>query len=525
VLALLLAAPALLPFLECLPRSAEWRHRRAEIASGASDQSVGAAEAAARMLPALLPFAHGIYGKSPVDESRRDASGMPLAYAGAVLFPLAAFGVLSREHRERGRAIFAAFAAAGVLLGASAPGLIDAVSAIPLFSMALNYRAVFLAGLGLAGLAALGVEEAARGGPRRFAAVTAAAAGLLVATFLVSHGAFAERKLPENFVRGAFAAEVVPVLLLAAAAMARLSPRAIAAAAVLLLAAQRAVEMHATYPTLPASTLAPARPGLTPLGRAAEPFRIVAPGDVFRPNAAAFYGLQDVRGYESIVLDRYDDLRRLFSTPQHASFNRVDDLTQTRPLLSFLNVRWAIAPPGADAPEGWRIAARSLEMTLLENPGALPRAFLPARVLVERDAGRRLAAIAAATDFSQVAWLDGPVPGLADREVAPRAAAGRVAVREQGDGLVIDVETDSPVLVATSVPDWPGWSARTAAGKRLPTATVNHAFVGFSVPAGRHEVRLRYRPPSFVWGLVLGALGLSAGVALRIRGRERREPA
>jgi hypothetical protein len=164
-------------------------------------------------------------------------------------------------------------------------------------------------------------------------------------------------------------------------------------------------------------------------------------------------------------------------------------------------------------------------MTLLENPAALPRAFLPARVLVERDVGRRLAAIAAATDFSQVAWLDGPVPGLADREGAPRAAAGRVAVREQGDGLAIAIEADSPVLVATSVPDWPGWSARTAAGERLPTATVNHAFVGFSVPAGRHEVRLRYRPPSFVWGLVLGALGLSAGVALRIRGRERREPA
>jgi hypothetical protein len=162
-------------------------------------------------------------------------------------------------------------------------------------------------------------------------------------------------------------------------------------------------------------------------------------------------------------------------------------------------------------------------MTLLENPAALPRAFLPATVLVEPDAGRRLAAIAAATDFSRTAWLDAPLASLSGREAAPRAASGRVAVREQGDGLVIDVETDSPVLVATSVPAWPGWTARSATGERLPTATVNHAFVAIGVPAGRHELRLRYWPVSFAWGLAAGALGAAAFIALTIRNRRRGE--
>jgi hypothetical protein len=520
LLALALAAPALLPFLGCLPRSAEWRQRRSEVASGAVDASVPAAEAVRRMLPAILPFAHGIYGKSPVDGWRQDGSGMPLAYAGGMLFPLAACALLFRGRRERGRLLFAGLALAGILLGASAHGLIDALSAIPGFSIALNYRAVFLAGLGLAGLAAFGLEEAAGARSRRTATVSAAVAGLLVGAFLLFRPVFAARSLPDAFVRGAFAAEILPVLLFAAVAMARPGPRNLCLSALLLLALQRAVEMHATYPTLPASTLAPARPGLAMLAQQAEPFRVVAADDVFRPNASSLYRLQDVRGYESIVLDRYDDVRRLFSISQHASFNRVSDLSD--PLLALLNVKWAIAPPGADAPAGWRTAARSRELTLWESTTALPRAFLPARVLVEPDEGRRLAAIDACEDFSKTAWLEEPISGAAPRLEGP--ASGHLTVRETGDDLTISVEALAPVLVATSVPAWPGWSAVTEAGMRLPLATVNHAFVGFAVPAGRHEVSLRYRPASFAWGLALGALGAAVFTLLAVRCRRRGEP-
>jgi hypothetical protein len=162
-------------------------------------------------------------------------------------------------------------------------------------------------------------------------------------------------------------------------------------------------------------------------------------------------------------------------------------------------------------------------MTLLENPGALPRAFLPARVLVERDPERRLAAIAAATDFSRTAWLDAPVAGITAAEEAGRGASGRVAVRESGGDLELVVESDAAVLVATSLPAWPGWSARGSRGERLPLATVNHAFVGIGVPAGRHEMRLRYRPESAVWGAAAGALGAALLLMVASRGRRREE--
>src|SRR5207245_890474 len=86
--------------------------------------------------------------------------------------------------------------------------------------------------------------------------------------------------------------------------------------------------------SLAAGAVAPARLTLAtpPLGR--EPARFVAAGDGFRPNASALYGIEDARGYESLVLDRFADTFPLWSTPRAASFNSVDDLS--RPFLGFL---------------------------------------------------------------------------------------------------------------------------------------------------------------------------------------------
>jgi uncharacterized membrane protein YfhO len=75
------------------------------------------------------------------------------------------------------------------------------------------------------------------------------------------------------------------------------------------------------------------------------------------------------------------------------------------------------------------------------------------------------------------------------------------------------------VLVATSVPDWPGWRAESA-GREVALTTVNHAFVGFWLPPGRHEVRLHYLPQSFRAGAALALVALVAGLLLFVlRGR------
>ncbi len=506
-LSFLLAAPQLFPLLEAIPHSAEYRGRRSRLEAGVERQSVPAPEAAGRLLPALLPFAHGIYGKSPVQE-RGDGSGMPLAYAGAVLFPLAAVGA---ARRREGRALFLCCLAAGLMLGASAPGLIDLLARLPGFSLALNYRLVFLAALGIGGLAALGVDGLRSGASRPLAASSGVVVLVLVAARVAAAGVLSGRALPDAFVRTNFLFEVVPVAVLGAAAL--VWPRRgarVAAAAVVLLIAERGLEMGATYPTVPARALDTS--GAIVDGLRVDGARVGALGSDLRPNGAALLGLEDVRGYESIVLDRFSETFPLWCVPQPASFNRLDDLA--RPFLSFLGVRFVIAASDAPVPPGWKLRARSDAASVFENPHALPRAFAPERVITLPAEGSILAAMASATDFSETAWVHGPLRS----ERNPRA---RISVREAGADVLLETASDAPFLAATSLTDWPGWRARED-GRAYPLETVNHAFVGIRIPAGAHRVRLTYRPPSFLPGVAACAAGVVAALGgPRLRRRRR----
>jgi hypothetical protein len=519
MLALLLSGPQLFPLLETIPHSAEYRARRAALSAGRSPQSVAPAESVRRLLPDLLPFAHGIYGKSAVDTRRDDGSGMPLGYAGAVLFPLALLAFVGPS-RVRGRTIFAGLFLAGIAYGASAPGLLDWTSRLPGFALSLNYRLVFLAGFGLSGLAALGADSLLEDkAPRRLAVAAAACLAILVLAFLGAEPIVAARGIEPEFARRAFLYEALPVALLAMAAAAVRRTRAVVDAALVYLVLQRFLEMRGTYPTLPSALLAPPLPtlGALPL-TAGQPSRLAAPSDVLRPNASALYGVEDVRGYESLVLDRFAETFPLWCRPQAASFNRLDTLAV--PFLSFLNVRYAIGPPDAGPPEGWIVQARGPELTIFANPMALSRAFVP-RTL--RRGAATPGAMASVGDFADAVFLSG--------EGAAEEANGLafVRARESGPDLVVEAVASSRALVATSLPDWPGWIAKSDEGP-LPRATINHAFVGFWVSPGTHLVRLRYRPVSWVLGVSAFVVGvaLSAGWAFSSRFsshvRRRRPP-
>ncbi len=513
-LALLLSGPQLFPLLEAIPQSAEYRARRQAV-EGTGRQSVSIGAAAARLLPDVLPFAHGIYGKSPVDEKRDDGSGMPIGYAGAVLFPLACLAFAARP-AARGRAMFLAFLLAGLAYGASFPGVMDLTTRLPGFSLALNYRLVFLAGLGVAGLAAFGTHHLETGGETRsLARASGACAIVLFAAFLAARPMFASRGLSPEFAWSGLAFEIAPLLALALVFTAKPTGTRAAAAALVLLVGQRFLEMRGTYPTLPAPTLAAPLPTLLALPIGGAPPRVVARGDIFRPNAAALYGVEDVRGYESLVLDRFADTLALWSQAQPASFNRVNDLASSRPFLSLLNVGYAIGAPGDPVPEGWREQARGPELAIFANPGVLPRAFVPRALRRVPDAGARLAAMAAVEDFAATAFLAGAGPA----EQANGEAALRL--RESGPDLVVEAAVSSRALVATSLPDWSGWTAESD-GRALPLETVDHAFVGFWLEPGRRAVRLTYRPASWVLGLASFSAGSVICIALALAAARRR---
>jgi uncharacterized membrane protein YfhO len=64
-------------------------------------------------------------------------------------------------------------------------------------------------------------------------------------------------------------------------------------------------------------------------------------------------------------------------------------------------------------------------------------------------------------------------------------------------------------LLATSLPQPEGWKAG-----GMETLVVNGAFLGVHVPAGASRVELRFQPPGFLPGVLLGLLAAAVTAAL-----------
>src|SRR5262249_43594430 len=185
------------------------------------------------------------------------------------------------------------------------------------------------------------------------------------------------------------------------------------------------------------------------------PFRMASVGYTFIPNIAALYEVEDVRGYEAMTFRRLFDTSSLWCVPQPVWYNRIDD--PTRPFLSFLNVRYFLLPPGHPPPPKWKVLFSGAEGQLVENPRALPRAFVPRSLRYATDRAETLKLLEGIGDFAGAGIVE---------ESPPPEAAGAVEINGQAtveiasyepQRMTLDITAAGPSLVATSVTAWPGW--------------------------------------------------------------------
>lgn len=483
--ALLLSAIHLLPFLEALPQSMQHAHRT----SAAAPPPAHPGESFARLVTTFLPYL----------QARRWQGGFEwfdTAVAGSVILALAIYAV--GKVRTAATWFFAGLAVFSLLGHVKWPPLVALLQTVPVLKLTLTDRLSYAFGLAVCLLGAIGVERLSR----RAAAIMAA---LLIAsslgswwavhTPLVSHG-------PRRFGDHAITAELIGLAVAAAIVVWR--PRATALLLGLVIA-QRASSEYGIFKSFDIRQAYPPIPILEPLKSVQRPFRITGHGNALIPLTATLYGLEDVRGYTPLTFLRYFETYPLWSTHQPVFYNRVDDLT--RPFLSFLNVRYAITWDRDPPPPGWREVARQKGSIVLENLNALDRAFVPETVRIGS-----LADVLQENDFATRAVIEAELPP-GDRANGP----GRVLVREQTLGYIIDAEMDGDGWVVTSIPAWKGWRAYVD-GRRVRTHFANHAFLGVPVPKGRHTVALRYWPESFVVGRAVTlwtAAALAAALALR----------
>lgn len=249
-------------------------------------------------------------------------------------------------------------------------------------------------------------------------------------------------------------------------------------------------------------------------------------------NLPLLQGFDGVGGYNPLVSLQYLDFVNLINKAQVYPRVPIDQFVSgskpqrfDSPLFDTASVRFVIS----NRPErvrGLRLVERyadthlgSFGAALYENADAMPRAYLAYRTkralghadlekLLTRRFNPRLETV-----------VEGEGPALAGGSLITPVA--RTSTRPEH--LSFHVATREPsVLVVTD--SWhPGWRAWVD-GRESPIFRVNAMFRGVAIPAGANEVEMRFEPRSFRAGAIvsLAALCVMAGLALlhaRIRKR------
>lgn len=233
------------------------------------------------------------------------------------------------------------------------------------------------------------------------------------------------------------------------------------------------------------------------------PYRLDS-GGVYFANVGELFGVEDMRGISPLKPQVLADLEAL-------------PLTQRWRLL---NVVYALDPP----PAADQLLSRITTSTtggpaLYRFEEALPRAWMVYDVLAAPEATAALNAMQH-PGFSpaDTAVLHPPLPPDLET-LAPPAAAPTVAVtRHSPRRLSIDVTTTTPGLLVISEWAYPGWTA-TRNGVPIDLWTADYALQGIMLPAGRHQITLRYAPWDVPAGLVASLVMLFLGVLIAYRGR------
>ncbi|MBC7978096.1 MAG: YfhO family protein [Myxococcales bacterium] len=517
VIALLLTAIFLLPFRMSLEAGTEKHLRKAS--QVAREWAAPPEEMWRAVRATFLPYSGGASWRGATKDWE-----FGTARAGSIILALALIAAvfLWRRRDVRFLTLLALFT---MLASWKAPPVGKALHALPLFDITVNWRLGFVTALALSLLAGMAFDAIAGRGsseseePRNPSLRHARWIVLLVGVALAIPTIYFWRPQiaigvdPRLLVAGATAELFGLIALLAALIVAPSAHPPRVAFALLLgaIIAQRLVEDGNIYPSVPRHQFYASVPLIDAIPR--DPlYRVIGAENIFIPNISGMYGFEDIRGYDSMRLGRYEATFPLWCPDSVRNYRDVRDLS--RPFLSFLGVRHAITRLTPDSqgepPDGWRVIFEDRGSRLMENSRAIPRVFVPRHLRYIDHPETALAEMAQATDFADVAWI---YTNAIPPHTAPNGAA-QLRVRRVGTRYEIrtDSATDSRIVITES--SWPGWRAYID-GRRVKMQLANHAFLSIGIPAGKHEVRVVYLPQEFVQGR---AISLATVLLLAIVG-------
>ncbi len=251
------------------------------------------------------------------------------------------------------------------------------------------------------------------------------------------------------------------------------------------------------------------------------PFRILG-GDytALAPNFAGAFGIEDIRGYQSLYFERYNRLARLvdgkdFSKTGEGNVNLrayFSSAYKQRRLLDMLNVKYILFEPSGVNPQLFaplELVQTNDEGRIYRNPNVLPRAWLVHAAEIIPDDDAQLTRMARADfDPAKVAILPSPVPPLA----APAAPEPVPVITYTPNRAEVRASVAAPAVLMLSDAYSDDWRVDVD-GQPATLYRANYAFRGVWLPPGEHTVVFNYRPRAFLIGGAISLLTLLALVA------------
>jgi len=218
-------------------------------------------------------------------------------------------------------------------------------------------------------------------------------------------------------------------------------------------------------------------------------------------------------GNDPFALERYMQVR-LSLVGSGARWGRYYQVSVPEsPVLGLLNVRYLLSyTPVASA-----AAVKIGEVpgsTVYENPRALPRFFLVNRI--ERVAGMEQGLeILRSSRFrpGESAIVEG-APPFEDQDGTHANPAVRV-IQYTARQVVLETDADHVTYLVTSESNYPGWRAYMD-GRKQRIFLTNVAFRGLPVPAGRHQIEMRFSPAIRWRGAAVSAIALCGLLGIAI---------
>jgi O-antigen/teichoic acid export membrane protein len=233
--------------------------------------------------------------------------------------------------------------------------------------------------------------------------------------------------------------------------------------------------------------------------------------------------LQDVRGYDSVILKQYTDYMAAIQPQNELQFNRIQPIASweslNSPLLDLLGVRYIITAETVELPK-LREVWQGEGLRVYENLAAVPRAYtIPFSATVVVDDALEGMRRQDPRQFVFVETADWPHPlpaTTAAQELAPAEVTAYGSIE-----VAVQAAVEEPSWLILNDTYFQGWDVfvqpllpadgETGGESQAQLVRVNGNFRGVQLEPGQWQVRFRYSPLSFKLG---GLASFMAGIVL-----------